>query len=222
MINKIITSLPQVKLRGLGHATQRTINSPKQWRKFKSNVQASAGRSFTLLKYNFLKSIKKLMVDYHNHGQDLIFLDKIDDEIKKAYKTAYMLGLKASGLTLYQNHMLFKKLALPQLEMKESYWLNKDIFDKIEYIKTILKSEGKDLLYLIEIELLHFYQQGRIVGAPLYSFVYFNCDSGKDECNHLIDNSPWPREKVPELYPCCRFKVIPTTADTYRVRLIDF
>ncbi len=221
MIRRILTQLPQVKLRGLGQTTQRTIISPLRWRAYKSNVQASAGRSFDLLKFNFLRSIKKLMVDFHHYGNEIVLLGEIDKEVTKAYKKAYMLGLKASGLTVYQRNNSFKKLSLPILDTEESYWLNQSIFEKLEQLKDILKSEGKDLLLLIEIELLRFYQYGRIVGAPLYSFVYFNCESEKPECQHLVDNSPWPREKVEDFYPCCRFKIIPKTADEYRNRLSE-
>lgn len=222
MIRRILTQLPQVKLRGLGQTTQRTIVSPAKWRAYKSNVQASAGRSFDLLKVNFLRNVKKLMVDFHNYGNEIVLLGEIDKEVNRAYKKAYMLGLKASGLTIYQKNITFKKTSMPKLDTQEAYWLNQSIFEKLEQIKDIMKSEGKDLLYLIEIELLRFYQYGRIVGAPLYSFIYFNCESGKEGCQHLVDNSPWPREKVEDFYPCCRFKIIPTDASTYRQRLIEF
>ena len=221
MIRRILTQLPQVKLRGLGQASQRHIVSPKHWRAYKSNVQASAGRSFDVLKANFLRNIKKLMVDFHHYGDEIVLLGEIDKEVTKAYKKAYLLGLKSSGLTVYQKNVTFKKTSLPSLDVDESYWLSKSIFDKLEELKGILKSEGKDLLYLIEIELLRYYQYGRIVGAPIYSFVYFNCDSGKEECNYLIGNSPWPREKIEDFNPCCRFKIIPKTAGEYRKRLSD-
>ena len=222
MLKQLITKIPQVKLRGLGQATQRSIISPLKWRAYKSNVQASAGRSFDVLKFNLLKHINKLMLDYHHYGNEIVFIGEIDKEVKAAYKKAYMLGLKASGLTLYQKNMTFKKTSLPELDFKEAAWLNQSIFEKLEHLKTIVQSKGADLMLLIEIELLRFYQQGRIVGAPIYSFVYFKCDSGKEACQYLIDNSPWPREKIEDFNPCCRFKIITSTSAEYRDRLIDF
>lgn len=253
MINRILTRIPQVKLRGLGQATQRAITSPRKWREAKITVQATAGRSFEVLKYNFSRTIGKLLenhnlykngiiaddnikeydskqtklfkksiVDANVENANTLFIMAVDKEVKIAFRKAYMFGLKASGLTLYQGNLTFKKVSLPTLDAEESSWLNQTIFEKLEKLEDIEKTNGKSLLKFIEIELLRFYQYGRIVGAPICSFVYFNCDSKNPECQYMIDNSPWPREKVTDFNPCCRFKIVPMRSDAYRARLIDF
>jgi hypothetical protein len=253
MIKQILTKLPQIKLRGLGQATQRAIISPLKWREAKGAIQATAGRSFDVLKFNFTNRITKLLVDYKNYtsnivmnldikptdteqqivfktsvvdsqlyNYNMIFTMSLDKEVKAAYKKAYMLGLKASGLTLYQKNMSFKKVSLPALDASEASWLDQTIFEKLDYLKSIVETNGKGLVKMIEFELLRFYQYGRIIGAPIYSFVYFNCDSTNSDCQDRVDISPWPREKVSDFSSCCRFKIITKTASEYRERLIDF
>ena len=220
MISKIATKLPQVKLRGLGQLTQRQLTTPSKWREQKSNVQAIAGRSFEVLKRNFLAKIQKLLLDFAHYNNDLILLGEIDKEVKASYRKAYMLGLKASGLTLYEKNTTFKKVSLPTLDPKESEWLNQTIFDKKDQVEELVHSKGQKLLKQVELELLRYYQYGRIVGAPIYSFVYFNC-TNKD-CQHLVDNSPWPREKVEDFCPSCSFKIVPKSSTEYRDRINNF
>ena len=221
ILNKIVTKLPPIRIRSLQLGQQRSIISPKKWRGQKANVQAVAGRSFILLSKKVLTKISKLLFDRANYGEDMVFISQIDKQIKAAYTKAYMLGLKSSGMTLYQHNLSFKKVSLPTLETKEAYWLNQNIFEKLAHLRNVVNNGVGDVANEIERDLLQFYQQGRIVGAPIYSFIYFNCDSGHPECQRLMDGSPWPKELVDTINPCCRFKVIPKSALEYRERLVD-
>lgn len=222
MINKIITTIPPIKLRKLQLGQQRAIVSPKQWRQQKANVQAVAGRSFELLKHKFLKKIGKSMMHYANFQENATTLEQIDNIVKSAYKKAYMLGLKSSGVTLYQHNLSLKKVTLPALEPKEAYWLNQTVIEKVVNLAHALHNGVDYLLQQIEIDLFFFYQQGRLIGAPIYSFVYFNCDTPTAQCHDLRDKSPWPVELITEIPVCCRFKIIPKTALEYRERLLEF
>jgi hypothetical protein len=222
IVSKIITKIPPIRLRGLQLGQQRAIQSPKNWRKAKGNVQAVAGRSFETLKHSLIVKINKLMVDHVNYGDEIVLVSQIDKQVKAAYKKAYLLGLKASGITLYQHNLSFKKVSLPTLDAKEAYWLNQTIFEKSANLKEIVRHGTDKLLNEIESDLLLFYQYGRVVGAPIYAFVYFNCDSGAPSCKRLVDMSPWPKELVDTINPCCRFKIISKTALEYRERLLEF
>lgn len=222
ILNKIVTRLPPIKIRSLQLGQQRSIISPKKWRNKKANVQAVAGRSFALLSRKILAEINKLLFNRANYGEDMVFISQIDKKIKEAYSKAYMLGLKSSGVTLYQHNLSFKKVSLPTLETKEAYWLNQTIFEKLEHLRDIVNNGVDIVANEIEKDMLQFYQQGRIVGAPIYSFIYFNCDSGHPECQKLMDMSPWPKELIDNINPCCRFRIVLKTALEYRARLLEF
>lgn len=220
MINKISTNLQQIKLRGIGQLHQRAIIGPKKWREEKGNVQATAGRSFEILKKNFVTHVDNILSYYQVDDKDktdnsFLVSANLSKEIEASYKKAYLLGLKSSGLTVYQRKATFKKVTLPRLEYKEAEWLKDSIFDKMNTVKAY---KGKDYLNRVQLDLFQFYQYGRVMGGPIYSFIYFTCKNHKE----LVDNNPWPKEVVPEFFPCCNFKIIPKSVSEYRERIIDF
>lgn len=229
--------------RGLQHDLSRSIIGQERWRRQKGFVQTVAKRSFSLVQNKFEKDLTKVIRDLKNGILLPIDAKRKSRQIfEKYYKTAYFLGLKASGTGLSRAFadLSFNFYGDPNVQYAEERWSKTAAKSELKFWEDFLDniSNKKSLYHKLETRIKFYaesleghYNVGRVAGSPNNSLVHWVLDRGHTpckECEWLAANSPWPKELLittPKAGFCsclmncrCYLKIVPSESYEYNSR----